>query len=241
MNSISRIVVCSVLIKFALPCSANISSSDGASSIDSESFLILGSTYAKKWKIKKIGCFKVINISLKSETILERGKRFSTVATSKNAAGVVIWGFVNDLRRGTDEEVDLIRNAIKNNIKSMVETAKENDMIPVLSTELTLGESKSLKWKVMSWISDFRGRQTYKDFINSEVLALNNWIRAYAKKNNIYVLDIEKLLTDSNGNRIDGYAMDDGNMLPDLAYTVVTKYLIPDLEKALIEANSMCS
>jgi hypothetical protein len=54
-------------------------------------------------------------------------------------------------------------------------------------------------------------------------------------------LDIEKLMTNDEGNRKTGYFTPDLSHITDKAYQELNAYAIPLLEKALIKPYHLCS
>jgi hypothetical protein len=71
-------------------------------------------------------------------------------------------------------------------------------------------------------------------------MAVNEWIRNYAKKHDIAVLEIEKLMTNADGYRKEGYYTDDFSHITKTAYQDLQTFAQPFLQQALIDKHKLC-
>jgi lysophospholipase L1-like esterase len=205
------------------------------------SIIIMGASYAKGWQIKELSCLNVINKGISGEQSFETLERFGADAIQPRPVAILIWGFINDLHRNPKENIESNKQRVKDSISTMVETSLSHGIIPILATEVTLGISKSLKWKIMSFIGELRGKQSYQDFINTNVLDINQFIRQLAMDKNLILLDIEKVMTNKDGERKDGYAQSDGSHLTEYAYSQLSAYALPVLNRELISFKAVCN
>ncbi|MCW9014598.1 MAG: GDSL-type esterase/lipase family protein [Gammaproteobacteria bacterium] len=209
-------------------------------SIDEDKIIIIGASYAKGWLINRLSCLKVVNKGIDGNQSFEIEQRFYEDAIKPQPKAIVIWGFINDLHANSKENITQTVGDIKRRIVSMVDTTKANNIVPVLVTEVTIAESKSLKWRIMSWIGKLRGKESYQHYINSNVQKINKWIREYATQNNILVVDLEKLLSNSEGSRKDGYYEADGSHISESAYQAIDRFAQQFLNKELVSKYGMC-
>jgi lysophospholipase L1-like esterase len=153
---------------------------------------------------------------------------------------VLIWGFINDFSNNPREAADETRETAIQNIKAMAEAANQAGIIPVLATEVTMGVPDSFLDSLMGWIGSIRGKQSFQQYISSNVMAVNDWIREYAKQQSYPLLDIEQLMTNEEGNRKVGYFTEDLSHITDQAYQDLDAFAQPALEKDLIRPNQLC-
>ena len=208
--------------------------------ISEKKLVIIGASYASGWPLDRVGCLSVDNKGRGGEQSHETLARFNEDALSSSPDAVLIWGFINDLHRNPKEDIDNTKKRAIDSIKQMVAMSLEAGVIPVLATEVTMGVSNSLKWKIMSFIGELRGKTSYQSFINSNVQEVNHWIRKFASDNNLVLIDIEKVMTNEKGNRKEGYATDDGSHITEEAYAALTNYAVPVLEKAIVSDRKLC-
>ena len=53
---------------------------------------------------------------------------------------------------------------------------------------------------------------------------MNNWLKEYAKTENIPILDVQVVLSDEYGRRKREYSKDDGSHISQAGYLIITKY-----------------
>lgn len=206
----------------------------------SKDLIIIGASYARDWPLKSLECVTVINKGINADQVVNTRKRFTADVVNQHPEAVIIWGFINDLHANPKENIEQTVQNIKSSIEGMVDEAMANGIVPVLATEVTIAESQSLKWKVMAWIGKLRGKQSYQSYINGNVMKINEWIRELAGKKGLLLIDLEKILTNEQGNRIEGYAQDDGSHITRFAYDAITRYAKPLLIKDLVAKNNIC-
>ncbi|MCW8934260.1 MAG: GDSL-type esterase/lipase family protein [Gammaproteobacteria bacterium] len=205
------------------------------------SMIIIGASYARGWQVKEISCLEVINKGIGGEQSFETLARFEKDAIQPRPDAILIWGFINDLHRNPKEDIDNTKQRAIDSITKMVEISITQGITPILATEVTMGVSRSLKWKIMSYIGELRGKQSYQGFINSNVLDVNNHLRKLAKEKNILLIDIEKVMTNEAGERKEGFAQVDGSHITEHAYNELSAYALPILERALVSSKQLCN
>ncbi|MES9853014.1 MAG: GDSL-type esterase/lipase family protein [Candidatus Thiodiazotropha sp. L084R] len=203
--------------------------------------VIIGASYAENWPISKIGCLDVLNKGINGQVSTEVRDRFEKDALGINPKAVLIWGFINDFSNNPREVADETRETAIRNIEAMAEAAHKAGVIPVLATEVTMGAPDSLLDNLMGWIGSIRGKQSFQQYISTNVMTANEWIRGYAKQKGYPLLDIEKLMTNEEGNRKAGYFTQDLSHITDKAYQDLDAFAEPALEKGLIKPYHLCS
>ena len=217
--------------------------STGQSAVDAAApkLVVIGASYAENWPISKVGCLEVVNKGINGQVSSEVLERFAQDALTAKPKAVLIWGFINDFSNNPREVEAETRETAIRNIEAMAEAASNAGVIPVLATEVTMGAPDSLVDSVMGWIGKIRGKQSFQQYISSNVMEVNRWIRDYAKQKGYPVLDIEQLMTNEEGNRKAGYFTPDLSHITEQAYQDLDSFSQPILEERLIKPNSLCS
>ncbi|MEJ2611073.1 MAG: GDSL-type esterase/lipase family protein [Candidatus Thiodiazotropha sp.] len=208
---------------------------------DAPKLLIIGASYAQNWPIDKVGCLKVLNQGIDGEVSTQTRGRFKKSLLSAKPQAVLIWGFINDFSNNPQEMADETRETAIRNIEAMTKAAQNLGVIPILTTEVTMGEPDSLLNSLRNWIGELRGKQGFQQYISSNVMTVNRWIRLYAKQRGFPLLDIEQLMTNEKGNRKLGYFTSDLSHISNQAYQDLSAFSLPILEERLIKANRLCS
>jgi hypothetical protein len=71
-------------------------------------------------------------------------------------------------------------------------------------------------------------------------MAVNEWVRNYANNQGIAVLEIEKLMTNTDGYRKDGYYTEDLSHISQLAYQDLQTFAHQFLQQELIKKHTLC-
>jgi hypothetical protein len=71
-------------------------------------------------------------------------------------------------------------------------------------------------------------------------MAVNEWVRNYAKTHDITILEIGKLMTNAKGYRKEGYYTDDFSHITEKAYQDLQAFAQPFLQQALIDKHNLC-
>ena len=189
-----------------------------------ERIVIIGASFAAGWNPKEIAGLAVVNKGVGGEQSSEMLLRFEKDVLSLNPRAVVIWGFINDIFRSKREEIDATVSRTKQNIKEMVRVAQDNQIAAIIATELTIKGQDSWLETLASWVGRIMGKQSYQDYINRHVLAMNQWVREYAKAQGLALLDLQPLLSDAQGIRKMEYATEDGIHVSSKGYEKLTSY-----------------
>lgn len=191
---------------------------------DESKIVIIGASYAASWPIKELSGMIVVNAGIGGNQSFEMLDRFGSDVVAARPKRVLIWGFINDLFRSDPTQMDATEDRIKKSFVAMTKTASDQGIEVIVGTEVLMREPPGfLNW-VASIVGGLMGKTSYQQNINRQVSELNDWLRAYAKSQEILVLDFESLLSDSDGQRKSEFATADGSHLTPDAYAAMTKY-----------------
>jgi lysophospholipase L1-like esterase len=117
----------------------------------------------------------------------------------------------------------------QDNYQAMVEQARAAGITPILVTEITIPIPDTMKEKVMGFIGSVRGKTDYRTQKNTEIKAVNVWLRDYAKTQQIKLVDLEMALDSGNGTRKVEYTRSDNSHVSPAGYEAITKYMVSQL------------
>lgn len=193
---------------------------------DSGIIVFIGASYAQHWHPEKLAGMPVVNKGMEGEQTFEMLARFDKDVIKLSPRAVVIWGFINDIFRAKDRSsVNGKLVVARENIKIMISMAKEKNITPVVVTEATIIPPDKLTEHITGFIGGLLGKESYQQYVNKLVMEMNAWIKEYAAKEDIVVLDFQQVLVDSNGRRKREYAKNDGSHLNDKAYQALNRYV----------------
>ena len=138
--------------------------------------------------------------------------------------GVIIWGFINDIFRSERQNIEKAIEKIKISFERMVQISEENEIIPILATEVTIRPKDSWKESLANWVGKILGKKSYQDYVNRHVISVNEWMRDYAEQQNLLLLDLQKVISDENGLRKKECATEDGSHISEKGYAELEKY-----------------
>ena len=186
--------------------------------------VIIGASFVNGMSLKEAAGFAIENKGIGGNLSSEMLARFDRDVIACRPTGVILWPFINDIMRSKRENIGVALTDTRKNIVEMVKRAKRNNIIPILVSELTICEDEGLYAKIRDFIRSLLRKESYSSYVNKHVLNTNEWIRGYAAKNNLLVLDFQPLLSDRKGNRRKEYATPDGAHISPLGYDVLNRY-----------------
>jgi lysophospholipase L1-like esterase len=186
--------------------------------------VIIGASYAKGWTPGTLAGHRVVTKGVSGEQAHEMLARFETDVIALSPAAVIIWGFINGFHRTPPSGWDGQMKTIRSSFEAMVARAREHGIEPILATEVTIRGPRSLKNDVMTLAGRLLGKKSYQDLINEQVQATNEWLREYAAREGLQLLDLQPLVSDGRGVRMKMYATDDGSHISAMAYDRFTDY-----------------
>ena len=106
----------------------------------------------------------------------------------------------------------------------MVQLSRDNGIMPILSTEVTIRGKDSLAEKVATLTGRLFGKKSYQFYVNQHVLEINQWLKNYAKQNGLLLLDLQPIISDEHNVRKKEYATKDGTHISFKGYEKLTLY-----------------
>lgn len=236
------ILIISILIAFSTAIYADMEPAREPSDQGvSKHVVMAGASYLKGWQLKKIACLPVFNKGVSGETSTQVRERFEADVISTKPVAVIIWGHINDFSNAPKNRELQTRETAIDNLKYMLEISAEHGVIPIVATEITFGMPDDMLTSIKLFIGKLLGKRSHQDYISSNVSAVNDWIRSYAKQHGISVLEIAKLMTNEKGYRKKGYFTDDLSHITQKAYDDLQEFAQPILRKSLIEKHGLCN
>lgn len=216
-----RLILATLLICLALPTA----SADGKGDEQGPKLVIIGASYAADWGEPELAAFpRVVNNGVGGEETSDVRERFHDDVIEPAPRAVLLWGFLNDIYRAPEGGMTDAKIRIRENIRYMVDTAREHGIEPILATEVTIRHEAGLMRSIKRLVGRLLGKTSYQDTINAHVMETNEWVRSLAAEKDIRLLDFEEVLSDDNGYRPARYAIDDGSHLTEPAYEALTEY-----------------
>ena len=195
--------------------------------------VVLGASYAKDWPLNAIGGVAVINKGIAGQQSFEMRERFTSDVAASVPRGVLIWGFFNDIVRAPAGQMEATVERIRASYVEMVRRARENSIVPILATEVTARPQAGLMNTVAGWVGALRGKDAYQDVINRDIMAVNAWLKEFAAREDLLLLDFQSVLAEPGGRRRPIYAQPDGSHITTAGYDALTSYASPVLEAFL--------
>lgn len=195
--------------------------------------VILGASYARGWNPGTLGGHEWINKGVDGEQSYEMRARFAGDVLALEPRAVIIWGYINDIHRSKRNDIERTKERVERSFSEMVELARANGIEPIVATEVTIRGGDAWSELIAAMIGRLLGKESYQDWVNSQVCELNDWLRRYAERNGIFLLDLQPVLSDRSGRRRKEYATEDGSHITPAGYEALTSHFGKILEAHL--------
>jgi len=195
--------------------------------------VILGASYAKDWPLSSIGGVPVVNTGTAGQQSFDLLERFDRDVAAHSPRVVVVWGFINDIFRSNAGGMSATTERIRASYTEIVRLARARGIVPILATEVTARPQAGALNTVAGWIGTLRGKPAYQDIINRDVMAVNAWLKEFAERENLLLLDFQSVLAEPGGRRRAAFTQADGSHLTAAGYELLTSYTRPILEAFL--------
>jgi len=217
--------------------------------------VIMGASYARGWNPGELGGRDCINKGVDGEQSHEVLARFERDVLALEPRSVIIWGYINDIHRSERAAIEQTKERARQSFIEMIDLAHANGIEPIVATEVTIRNRDTWKELIAAMIGRLLGKESYQDFVNSQVIAamigrllgkesyqdfvnsqvleLNGWLRQYAEQNGLLLLDLQPLLSDRSGRRKREYATEDGSHITPAGYEALTSHCREVLEAHL--------
>ncbi len=193
--------------------------------------VILGASYAASWKLPNLDGLPIVNAGVPGQQSFEMLARFESDVVAARPRAVVLWGFINDIFRADDTTQALAR--VRESYAEMTKRARAQGIEPIVATEVTIRAPKTILETVMAMVGSLRGKPSYQDRVNGQVMEANQWLRELAHREGLLVLDLHGALADAHGRRRREFATDDGSHISPEGYEALTNYARPILSNRL--------
>lgn len=195
--------------------------------------VLLGASYTRAWPIHELRGRRVVNRGIDGERSEDMLRRFERDVIGARPAIVVIWGFINDIHRAPGGDVDRALAQARWNIAEMVRLARANGIQPILVTEVTIRPPAGLWSSLASWWGAIRRKNSYQEIVNRHVVETNHWLRQFAEREGILLLDFQPLLAEVSEMRAARFATADGTHISPAGYAALTAGAEAKLASAL--------
>jgi len=203
--------------------------------------VILGASYALGWGEPQVEGWTLVNQGISGDETSGMLQRFESDVIAQSPDAVLIWGFINDIFRSKRETMDDKLARSRENISEMIKLSREADIYVILATEVTVRHEKSLLSDVSHIAGQLLRKESYQDYVNQRVLELNDWMRLYASEEGVPLLELGKVLSDSNGYRSRSFATADGSHISQSGYTALSRYLKEQLKEVSVPGGKGAS
>jgi uncharacterized SAM-binding protein YcdF (DUF218 family)/lysophospholipase L1-like esterase len=194
--------------------------------------VILGASYSRGWSPSVAGR-RVVNKGIEGQQSWELAERFERDVVAERPRAVLIWGFINDIFRSARPRMPETLERIRTSMTSMVAAARAQGVEPILATEVTVTHPNTWRDSAMATIGWLLGRESYQDYINAQVTAVNTWLRDYARREGLMLLDLHGAMSDASGRRQRPFAAEDGSHISPAGYAALSRYAEPLLAAQL--------
>ncbi len=219
----------SAMICLLLPLLSAAQAPMNATASANKHVVIIGASYAEEWRTPQLPGYTVTNKGVGGQESSDVRARFERDVIALKPDAVMIWGHYNDVVRAKPENMAAAKKRAQDNYQAMVEQARAAGITPILVTELTIPVPDTMKEKLMGFVASALGKNDYRTQKNTEIKALNVWLRDYAKAQNIKLIDLEAALESGNGTRKIEYTRSDNSHVSPAGYEAITKYVASQL------------
>jgi lysophospholipase L1-like esterase len=191
----------------------------------SRTIVVIGASYAGGWNPERpLAGHQIITKGVSGEESSQVRDRFAGDVIALKPHGVIIWGFINDIFRSDRARLTERLQRTRNDLVFMVESARKAGIVPILATEVTIRNKDGWAEATASVVGRILGKESYQEYINRHVSAINEWIRETAAREKILLLDFERALSDERGVRRKEFAKPDGSHISSQGYEALTRY-----------------
>jgi len=198
--------------------------------------VILGASYAGSWGTPPLPDFSVVNRGVSGEQTKDMLSRFQRDVIAARPDVVLIWGHINNITRSditnsTPERTEAVKKAAREDYLEMLKQARAAGIDVILATEIPLAEPSGLANDARALVGRLLGKRSYGDKVNGHVRDLNEYVRQLAAREQLHLLDFEKVFAPSGGARKLEFATEDRSHVTAAGYLTLTAYSVAELSK----------
>jgi lysophospholipase L1-like esterase len=215
----------------ALPAGANMSTHGSTAD---RTLIIIGASYAESWRTPPLPGYRVINRGVGGEQTGDMRARFARDVVSVRPDAVLIWGHINNITQAdivgaTPERIESVKKAAREDYLAMLQAARAAGIEVMVATEIPMAESDGLVNEARALLGRLMGKQSYAGQVNAEVRDLNAFVRQLTARENLRLLDFEKVFAPDGGARIQEFAQEDRSHVTPAGYQALTRYAVAEL------------
>lgn len=196
--------------------------------------VFVGGNLPRYWFFPADFPYHISNRSGVEETITDTLKRFEETVLRAGADFVIVnAGFCNivtAVRQGRDPEPVIEGNFMI--IKEITELARQNNIVPILSSLPPVRPRFLLPHLKMI---DYSAK--HKDGENKAISQFNTLVKKYCEENHLFFIDFHKALSDEKGRLIRQYSITDGEHLNHKGYIYLSGFLKSELDRIFKKNN----
>jgi lysophospholipase L1-like esterase len=193
--------------------------------------VLLGASYARGWQLPPVAGRSIVNKGEGGQESWELLARFDRDVLALRPSAVIIWGTINDVFRAPRDRIDSALDRVRTSFEQMTAKAKGAGVEVIVATEVTIRANDDWREWAASWIGWVLGKTSYQDYVNGHVATLNAWLRNFADREGLLLLDLQPVVSDAGGQRRRGFAAEDGSHFTSAGYDALTAYATPVLER----------
>lgn len=198
--------------------------------------VILGASYAESWKTPPLPGYRVVNRGIGGEQTGQMRARFERDVVSARPSAVLIWGHINNITQSDivgapPERIEAVKKAVREDYLAMLKAARAAGIEVILATEIPMAESDGLVNQARGLLGRLMGKPSYYSQVNVHVRDLNTFVRQLAAREQLRLLDFEKVFAPDGGARKSEYAQPDRSHVTPAGYQALTQYAVAELGK----------
>src|ERR1044072_6479478 len=171
------------------------------SAMNAKQMVLIGASYAAEWENPKLPGYTVTNKGIGGQESSDLRARFERDVLALKPDVVMIWGHYNDVVRASADKMTAAKQKAQDNYRWMTEQARAAGIEVILITEITIPIPNTFKENAVAWVAGLLGKQDYRSQKNEQIKALNVWLRAYARSQNLKLIDLETAVDSGNSTR----------------------------------------
>jgi lysophospholipase L1-like esterase len=149
---------------------------------------------------------------------------------------VLIWGHINNITQSyvanaTAEQAAAVKKGAREDYLAMLQQARAAGIDVILATEIPLAEPAGLINEAQALVGRLLGKQSYAERVNVQVRELNTFVRQLAARENLRLLDFEKVFAPDGGAREPVFATEDRSHVTAAGYKALTDYVVSELRR----------
>lgn len=196
--------------------------------------VILGASYAGSWGTPPLPGYAVVNRGVGGDETSDMRARFQRDVLAASPDAVLIWGHINNITKGnvasaTDAQAAAVKDAARADYVAMLQQARAAGIEVILATEVPRSEPVGLVNEFRGWLGQLLGKESYSSQVNVHVRDLNSFVRQLAAREQLLLLDFERVFAPQSGARKPEYATEDQSHITADGYRALTEYSVKAL------------